>query len=192
MLVSTLSTMAAPGDTYRVTGEQVNLRAGPSEDANVRSRVKAGDELIELRREGSWLGVRVTSSGEEGWIYEDLVERVSPSTLQGGTAAGPLKELSGTFDILLSRVSDYLGYSVVEKVERVEPNTLRVTPTREWLRNGGSDGHVMAAMAFYQMWKNHQNGRPVSLVMLDDRGKDYVIITDKETGPALSINKPER
>jgi uncharacterized protein YgiM (DUF1202 family) len=184
--------MAAPGDTYRVTGEEVNLRAGPSEDANVRTRVKAGDELIELRREGSWLGVRVLGTGEEGWIYEGLVERLSQSTLQEVGAAGPLKDLSGTFDTLLSRVSDRLGYSMVEKVERVEPNTLRVTPTREWLLNGAGDGHVMAAMAFYQMWKNHQNGRPVNLVMLDDRGKDYVTITDKETGPALSITKPER
>jgi outer membrane lipoprotein-sorting protein len=184
--------MAAPGDTYRVTGEEVNLRAGPSEDANVRTRVKAGDELIEVRREGAWLGVRIVSTGEEGWIYEGLVKRLSQSTLQEGAAAGPLKDLSGTFDTLLSKVSDYLGYSMVEKVERVEPNTLRVTPTREWLLNGGGDGHVMAAMAFYQMWKNHQNGRPVSLVMLDDRGKDYVTITDKETGPALSISKPER
>lgn len=192
MFASILSAIAAPGDTYRVTGKQVNLRAGPSEDASVRTRVKEGDELIELRREGAWLGVRTTSTGEEGWIYEDLVERTLQSTLQEGAATGPFRELSGTFDMLVSRVNDYLGYPMVEKVERVEPSTLRIIPTRQWLRNAGSHGHVMAAMGFYQMWKNHQNGRPVKLVILDERDKDYITITDEETGPTLSINQPEQ
>jgi hypothetical protein len=32
----------------------------------------------------------------------------------------------------------------------------------------------MAALAFHQMWKNHQNGRPVTMVMPDDRGEDYI------------------
>jgi hypothetical protein len=58
--------MAAPGDIHRVTGADiVNLRAGPSDETNIRGRVEQGDEVIELTREGSWVGVRVLPTGEE-------------------------------------------------------------------------------------------------------------------------------
>jgi len=71
---------AAPGDLHRVAAERVNLRAEPSEDAAVRRRVGRGEELLELKREGDWYGVRVTRTGEEGWVSRDLVERVARST----------------------------------------------------------------------------------------------------------------
>ncbi len=73
--------LAAPGDLHRVTAERVNLRAGPAEDAAVRRRLGPGEELLELRREGDWYGVRVGRTGEEGWVAGDLVERVARSTL---------------------------------------------------------------------------------------------------------------
>src|SRR5215216_781790 len=78
--------LAAPGDLHRVAAERVNLRAGPSEDAAVRRRVGRGEELLELRREGDWYGVRVTRTGEEGWVADDLVERVARSTLDQAQA----------------------------------------------------------------------------------------------------------
>ena len=43
-------TSAATGDTLRVVGERVNLRAGPSDDANVRSQIVQGEQLLVARR----------------------------------------------------------------------------------------------------------------------------------------------
>ena len=69
----------------------VNLRAGPSDESNIRGRVEQGDEVIELTSDGNWRGVRVLQTGEEGWIYGGLLERVAPSGLlpATGTDAGP-------------------------------------------------------------------------------------------------------
>ena len=72
---------AAPGDLHRLTAERANLRAGPSEDAAVRRRIGRGEELLELRREGDWYGVRVLGTGEEGWVSGGLTERVARSAL---------------------------------------------------------------------------------------------------------------
>src|SRR3954451_11223605 len=77
---------AAPGDVYRVSGERVNLRAGPADDANVRSQILRDEQLIELRRDGNWLGVRDLRTGEEGWVFGNLVAPVSTSTLATGPA----------------------------------------------------------------------------------------------------------
>ena len=70
--------LAAPGDIHRVAGaDVVNLRAGPSDESNIRGRVDQGDEVIELTGEGNWVGVRVLDTGEEGWIFGGLLERVA-------------------------------------------------------------------------------------------------------------------
>ena len=79
---------AAPGDIHRVVNaDQVNLRAGPSEESSVRGTIERGDEVIELTSSDNWLGVRVLRTGEEGWIFGQLLEPVARSTL--GTGGPP-------------------------------------------------------------------------------------------------------
>jgi uncharacterized protein YgiM (DUF1202 family) len=182
--------VAAPGDVHRVAGaDVVNLRAGPSDQTNIRGRVEAGDEVIELTREGSWAGVRVLGTGEEGWIYGGLLDTVSRSGLQPateGSDAGFL-QLSESFDVLMRRINSQLGFPVVEAVEEAGDGSLRVVPTPQWLRDGSREAHMMTAAAIYQMWKNHQNSAPVEVVMADAAGEDYITIRDEASGPSLSI-----
>ena len=182
--------VAAPGDIHQVAGaDVVNLRAGPSDETNIRGRVEQGDEVIELTREGSWVGVRVLETGEEGWIFGGLLQTVSQSGLSPGVVgsdAGFL-QLSESFDLLLRRINTQLGYPVVDAVEQTAEGTLRVVPTPQWLLNGSREAHMMAAAAIYQMWKNHQNSAPVRVVMTDAAGEDYITIVDEAAGPSLAI-----
>jgi len=188
---------AAPGDIHRVTNaDVVNLRAGPSDESNVRGTVERGDEMIELTREGGWLGVRVLRTGEEGWIFEQLMEPVARSTLGDG---GPVSvedvgflRWSDGFNRLLRSINADLRYTTVRTVEQPNADSLRVVPTTEWLVNGSRDAHLMGAAAMYQMWKNHQNGAPVRLILTDDLGRDYVTISDENGAANLSISLPER
>lgn len=189
--------LAAPGDIHRVSGaEVVNLRAGPTEASNIRGRVDQGDEVIELTRDGNWVGVRILQTGEEGWIYGGLLERVAQSGLLPGDGAegsggdAGFLQLSEGFDRLVRRVNDDLGYQLVEDAAPVAEGVLQVQPTAAWLRSSGRDAHMMAALAFYQLWKNHQNGRPVTLVMTDEQGQEYIRIADGDLGPELAIVAP--
>ena len=189
--------LAAPGDIHRVAGaDVVNLRAGPTDTSNIRGRVDHGDEVIELTRDGNWVGVRVLQTGEEGWIYGGLLERVAQSGLLPGDGApgsggdAGFLQLSEGFDRLIRRVNDDLGYRMVEDATPVADGVLQVQPTAAWLRSGGRDAHMMAALAFYQLWKNYQNGRPVALVMTDEQGREYIRIADGDLGPELAIAAP--
>jgi hypothetical protein len=176
---------ADPGDIYQVTSARANLRSGPSDQTTVRSQVAQGDELIELRREGNWLGVRVLRTGEEGWVFRDLVDQVAQSQLNGGVGAAGFQELSQGFDQLMGRLGQQLGYPLVASVAQAENGELRVTPTREFLLYGGRDVHVATTLAIYQMWKNHQNSAPVAVVLLGEDGRPYVSIQDRPAGPDL-------
>lgn len=182
---------AEPGDIHRVTAELANLRSGPSDETTVRSQVRQGDELVELRRENRWVGVRVLRTGEEGWIFGDLVDRVAMSQLEGGTGDAGFQGLSEDFDALIGRMGQQLGYRLVDTVEQAGDGMLHVMPTRDFLLYGARDAHMATTLAIYQMWKNHQNSQPVSVILLDDAGKPYITIEEETTGPDFLISVAE-
>jgi hypothetical protein len=180
---------AEPGDILRVTAERANLRSGPSDADTIRSQVQQGDELIEIRRDGNWLGVRVMRTGEEGWVFADLVDRVQTSQLEGSGVImdSGFQALSPEFDVLMGRMGLQFGYRLVDSVHQDSGNELRIVPTPEFLLYGGRDAHVAATLAIYQMWKNHQDNAPVAVTLVGEDGRPYVAIRDQPSGPNLLV-----
>jgi hypothetical protein len=156
VIVGAAPAVAAPGDIHRVAhAETVNLRAGPSNESNVRGTVQQGDEVIELSRSDSWLGVRVLRTGEEGWIFGELLEPVSRSTLGTGGPA-PAEDVgflqwSEGFNRLLASIDADNGYPMAKQVEQPEADLLRVVPTTKWLVYGSRDVHLTTAVAIYEI-----------------------------------------
>ena len=58
--------------TVRVTASALNVRSAASTDADVVAQVKKNQSLSVLKREESWVRVRLTS-GEEGWVASRFV-----------------------------------------------------------------------------------------------------------------------
>ena len=187
LILSSGLAQASPGDLHRISGERVNLRAAPSDEAAIRSQVVAGQQLLEVRREGGWLGVRVLPTGEEGWVFANLTEPLAKSQLLSAPVANPLTSLSDSFARLIASIGDQLGYPLIAAAEPAANGALRVRASEAWLLNGGRDAHVLGALALYEMWKRHQNGRPVSLALLDSGGRDYISIRDLDGGPRLAF-----
>ena len=145
-----------------------------------------------MRREGNWLGVRVLRTGEEGWLFSDLVKRQTASTLGGGEAApaqAGFEQMSPGFDGLVATIGERLGYRFADKVDQTGNGALRVVPTPEWTYNTGRDAKMYAALALYQMWKNYNNGRPVT-VTLGSQGPSAITIADAAKGPELTMPTP--
>jgi Bacterial SH3 domain len=66
--------LAAQGDALVVTGEVVNVRAGPGSNAPILRQVKRDDQAVELTRQGSWVQVRLPDA--VGWIHGSLLATV--------------------------------------------------------------------------------------------------------------------
>lgn len=188
-LALTGAALAGPGDVYKVTGERVNLRAGPSDQSAVRAQVLQGDDLIELAQQGRWLGVRHARTGEEGWVYGDLVRRTSQSTLGRRASAAGFGKYSRDFDGLIEAINGELGFPMVAALDQGPNNTLRVTPTPEWMLSTGRDAKLYAAAALYQMWKTFSGGRPANVAMLFNNAP-VVTVNDTNTGPVLGYEVP--
>ena len=184
------SAMAGTGDVHKVVGERVNLRAGPSNQAAIRGQLLQGEDLIELTQQGAWLGVRVARTGEEGWIYTDLVRRVAQSTL--GRPVPPTAGFgrhSRDFDTLIGAINAEIGVPMVAEISQGPNNTLRVTPTAQWMLNTGRDAKLYAVLAVYQMWKSINPGRQANVAMVLG-GANYITVTDTSNGPVLATEPP--
>jgi uncharacterized protein YraI len=180
--------LAAPGDVYKVTSERVNLRAGPSDQSAVRSQVLQGDDVIELTQQGRWLGVRHARTGEEGWVYGDLVRRVSQSTLGRRVSAAGFGKYSRDFDSLIETINGELGYPMVATIDQGPNNTLRVTPTTEWMLGTGRDAKLYAAAALHQMWRN-VTGRPGNVALMYG-STPFITVNDGNAGPVMAYEVP--
>ena len=67
---------AAPGDALLVTGDNVNLRSGPSTATAVKMRVRRQQLVVEVERRGDWARVEIVETGgDEGWIHGSLLAR---------------------------------------------------------------------------------------------------------------------
>lgn len=66
--------LAAPGDALVVSGELVNVRAGPGMEYRVRLQVQRDQAAVELAREGEWVQLKLTDAAAEGWIHQSLLE----------------------------------------------------------------------------------------------------------------------
>jgi hypothetical protein len=188
MTIAASAALAGPGDIYRVTGERVNLRTGPSDQSAIRSQVLQGDDLIELTQQGRWLGVRHARTGEEGWVYGDLVRRVSQSTLGRRISAAGFGKYSRDFDNLIETINAELGFPMAAAVDQGPNNTLRVTPTAEWMLGTGRDAKLYAAAALHQMWRNF-TGRPANVALMYGNAP-FITVNEGNAGPVLAYEVP--
>lgn len=93
LLLLGASALAATGDALIVTGNGVNVRAGPSADAAVRMRVHRNQQVIELQREGSWVRAEIAGTdGEEGWIHSSLLARQGADRPEAEAPREPARE----------------------------------------------------------------------------------------------------
>lgn len=132
--------------------------------------------------------IRVIRTGEEGWIHGNLVQLSSATRLGRETEPAGFKDLSPGFDSLMRTIEERYGYQMVERVEVTEERTLRVVPTREWLVFGGRQDHLLAVLAFYQMWKGNQDDQAVNVSLMDEKGGQYITVSDDSSGPSLRIH----
>ena len=69
---------AAPADLRVVTGDRVNMRAGPSTEFGVITQLVRGQEAEVLQDPGTgWVEIRVSGSGEVGWMADWLMAPVN-------------------------------------------------------------------------------------------------------------------
>jgi uncharacterized protein YraI len=86
--------LAAPGDALVISGELVNVRAGPGMEYPVRLQAHRDQPAVELARDGEWIQLQLTDAAAEGWIHQSLVaaatgDRPAEPSATRAAPAGP-------------------------------------------------------------------------------------------------------
>lgn len=76
---------APPQEYVRVTGTRLNVREQPSTGAATVARVKKGERLAVLGRDGGWVRVQLPD-GVSGWVHGKYVRTDEPCTSDKATA----------------------------------------------------------------------------------------------------------
>ena len=76
MAVLATAAVAAPGDALIVTGDVVNVRAGPGTGNPVLFHVARDQQVVEVTRTGDWVQVQVPGEAD-GWIHQSLLEETA-------------------------------------------------------------------------------------------------------------------
>jgi SH3-like domain-containing protein len=66
--------LAAPGDSWRIAGDQVNLRRAPTTSADVKQQLSDGMAVVERHHQDDWYEVEIVGrDGLIGWVHQSLL-----------------------------------------------------------------------------------------------------------------------
>lgn len=182
---------AASGDTLIVTGSRVNVRAGPSTDAQVMTQVARDQQVVERGRRDEWVQVELTDTeGQQGWIHGSLLAPAAESgTGQANVpepAASPdAAELAGvrrfqaSVDYLNQRAQQVAGVDLFTGVESAGAGAVQVNATDAWhtMPPAGQRSYLNTLVA---RWAAAKGGaEPVSVRIV---GPDGSVVMEKSSG----------
>jgi Bacterial SH3 domain len=197
---------AAEGDGLVVTGEGVNVRAGPQSGAMVLLQVHLNEPAIELARAGEWVRVRLPDQDAEGWIHSSLLAPSNIAPLRSGTgaqaapatggqpavteppgtaqpaaqtvAAASLERFRESVDYLNTRALAAAGVDLFTDVRMAGEGVAQITATEAWgvVPEGGRQSYLNA---LYDRWLATVGSPLASLQIVDESGQ----VLSERSGP---------
>jgi len=201
MAVLATAAMAGSGDPLVVTGDVVNVRAGPGTGNPVLFHVSRDQQVVELTRTGDWIQVQVPGEAADGWIHQSLLEvaRGAPTAPQAleavpvGTARAPGSAGAGSMppendgiarfrdnvSELNARAVAVAGVELFAGAEPTDSGTVQVMVTEAWdlVPEAGQQSYTNA---LFDHWRAAAGGsEPLRLQVVDPGGA----VVSEKSGP---------
>ncbi|MGH6896121.1 MAG: SH3 domain-containing protein [Geminicoccaceae bacterium] len=191
MALLATAAVAAPGDALVVTGDVVNVRAGPGTDNPVLFHATRDQRVVELTRTGDWVQVQVPDEAADGWIHQSLLavtEPAPPAPAEAPGSAGAGSVPSGTDALALfrsnvtelnARAVAVAGVELFTGAEPADGGTVRVMVTDAWdlMPEAGQQSYTNA---LFHRWRAVAGGaEPLRVQVVDPSGT----IVSERSGP---------
>ena len=169
-LLTTLA-LSAPGDTLYIQGDKVNVRRGPSPNAQVMMQLGRGHKLVEFERRSGWVHVGIDrTGGKDGWVHGSLVSLSFPGGGSTAPADPKFDRFLAAVDQLNEKVKRAAGVRFFTKVENLGDGIVQLTATVTWLSAPRADREGNLNTLF-NMWDAAEgSGLPIMVRIVDGRG----------------------
>lgn len=81
--------MAAKGDQWSVDRSNVNVRSGPSTNAEILMTINPGETIVEIAEKGDWYFVEFPNYQKRGWVYAPLLTAAGSGAADTKAAVDP-------------------------------------------------------------------------------------------------------
>lgn len=167
--------LAAPGDSFLVLGNNVNVREGPSLNYPVVLKLHKGHKVMEFQREGEWVEIRTGKTGEKsGWIHSSLLGQESVDAPTKTTGNKKFQKFKTDFDELNARINKKMGITFFTKAEELGNGIIQVTATDAWVNTPKPD-KANTIRVLFELWDTAEgSGSPIAVYIVDKQGNQHM------------------
>ena len=90
------------------------------------------------------------------------------------------ERFQATVELINENIGPLYGGPPFVEIENSGIRIVTITPSKEWM--AVPERHNRNAMQLYRMWRNANQFRPVTLIIVDETGQDYIMLKDTPTG----------
>jgi uncharacterized protein YgiM (DUF1202 family) len=167
--------LAAPGDSFSILGDNVNVRKGPSLKYPVVIKVQKGHGIVELQRQGEWVEVGDGKAEEKlGWIHSSLLGQkinVSPAKI---TTRDKFQKFMAAFDELNTKIKSKMGLVYFTTAEEVGDGIIQIKATDTWVNTPKPDKENTLRIIF-KLWDEAAgSGLPIAVYIVDKNDNQHM------------------
>lgn len=172
----TYNSVAATGDELIVTESIVNVRAGPSTDAEPLIKLLKDRKVTEIQRQDNWVEVETHRDDiKTGWIHKSLLRKKAAATQN---TSSPTR-----FDHFMQRFNDYNeiikkqnGIIYFTEAKDKGKGEIEVIATQAWI-SGDSEMRNAELHEIFKLWSDVVPvGSSISVHVLDEQGEQYMLM----------------
>jgi len=139
----------------------------------------AGLALVLGAPAGHAAGAKVDSPAKGGTAAPDQRSKeLDPDEKKAADEA--FEHFQATVDVMNGNVGKSFGGPPFPKLEYPKPYVVKVIPSAAWMKDRRV--HYRNATMLYRMWRNANQFRPVTIMITDDKGGDYMTLKDTPQG----------
>jgi uncharacterized protein YgiM (DUF1202 family) len=174
----TASSFAATGDELIITGDIVNLRTGPSADAEAPIKLLQGRKVIEIQREDGWVEVETHREDiKTGWVHESLIAKITATAKQNRTLSNKrFKRFMQRFNDHNEVIKKQNGDIYFSNVKDKGDGTIEVIATEAWL-DAEREERGTSLNEIFRLWSDVVPvGSSMSVIVFDKQGEQHMLM----------------
>lgn len=152
-------------DQVQVRAPRVNVRAAPSVESKILTKLSRGKVVQRIATRGKWTKVRVGPKMPLAWIYSPLLSRLPE----------PFKRFQQHYARLNRLTRSATGRDLFGKVRYGGNDLVYIETSTPWNTMSAKE-QTATIESLYQSWKTANHGKPVTLHLYD--GKTHHLRSD--------------
>jgi len=173
--IMAINVLAAPGDSFNILGDNVNVRKGPSLKNPMVIKLQKGHGVVEMQRQDGWVEIVDGKTGEKlGWVHSSLIGQKKTEGPAIVTTKDKFQKFMSAFDGLNTNIKNKMGLVYFTKAEELGDGIIQITATDEWVNMPKTEKENTLRIIFKIWDKTEGSGLPIAVYIVDKNNNHHM------------------